>query len=145
MSKVGNQYVIEVEKEFLDENNNKLYKIKGFNSLVFDENGIKKLTKYKPEEEEEIDHCDTCEYRSTSGYDDPCKKCTYCYVSQYKKADNRIRRGDPFYYNGINEIYYATCVDYLNNIIYGVTYDGRDFVKATLSECIKSTRGKMAF
>lgn len=48
MTKVGDKFVLEVESVFCDQSdrNTKLYKMKGFNSLVFDENGIEKLEKY---------------------------------------------------------------------------------------------------
>lgn len=48
MANVGDKFVIEIDKVFTESNNgNKLYRIKGFNSLVFDENGISKLKKYE--------------------------------------------------------------------------------------------------
>lgn len=48
MTKVGDKFVLEVEAVFRDQSdpNTKLYKMKGFNSLVFDDNGIEKLEKY---------------------------------------------------------------------------------------------------
>ena len=49
MVNVGDKFVIEVDRVFTDDNGNKLYRIKGFNSLVFDENGIEKLVKSKPQ------------------------------------------------------------------------------------------------
>lgn len=45
-AKVGDKFIIEVESIYKDTNNNELYKIKGFNSLVFDSNGIDKLVDY---------------------------------------------------------------------------------------------------
>lgn len=41
------KYVIEIDNEFKDFHGNKLYKAKGFNSLVFDQNGLDKLEKYE--------------------------------------------------------------------------------------------------
>lgn len=41
--KVGDKFEIEIDSEFVDENDNELYRIKGFNSLVFDEKGLNKL------------------------------------------------------------------------------------------------------
>lgn len=41
------KYIIEIENEFKDFYGNKLYKAKGFNSLVFDQNGLDKLEKYE--------------------------------------------------------------------------------------------------
>lgn len=47
---MGRKYVIELEEvPFENDESDKLYRVVGFNSLVFDENGIKKL---KPLEEE---------------------------------------------------------------------------------------------
>lgn len=45
-AKVGDKFIIEVDSVYKDTNNNELYKIKGFNSLVFDSNGIDKLVDY---------------------------------------------------------------------------------------------------
>ena len=54
MTKVGDKFVLEVEAVFRDQSdpNTKLYKMKGFNSLVFDENGIEKLAQYLVSREE---------------------------------------------------------------------------------------------
>lgn len=41
------KYIIEIENEFKDSYGNKLYKANGFNSLVFDQNGLDKLEKYE--------------------------------------------------------------------------------------------------
>lgn len=52
------KYIIEIEDEPLTRDGEAVYRAKGFRSLVFDENGLKKLTplteymsKYKPERE----------------------------------------------------------------------------------------------
>lgn len=45
--KAGDKFEIEIDSDFVDWNGNKLYRIKGFNSLVFDENGLNKLQKAK--------------------------------------------------------------------------------------------------
>lgn len=45
MYKVGDKFIIEIDEIF--ENKGKtLYRIKGFNSLVFDKNGLNKLSRY---------------------------------------------------------------------------------------------------
>ena len=57
MAKVGDKFIIEIGEVFKGawtdnvyvEN---LYRVKGFNSLVFDDNGLNKLEKYEPPEEE---------------------------------------------------------------------------------------------
>lgn len=66
MAKVGDKFIIEIESVYGKLNGNefseyeeylrgnpRLYKIKGFNSLVFDEYGLNRLEKYEPPEEEE--------------------------------------------------------------------------------------------
>ena len=65
MAKVGDKFIIEIESvygklngnEFSEDEeylrgNPRLYTIKGFNSLVFDEDGLNRLEKYEPPEEE---------------------------------------------------------------------------------------------
>ena len=47
MAEVGDKFTIEIGSKFCNSANETLYRIKGFNSLVFDENGIRKLTPYK--------------------------------------------------------------------------------------------------
>lgn len=50
--KTGDKFVVEIAENFHgnynigNSENNKLYRMKGFNSLVFDENGLDKLEKY---------------------------------------------------------------------------------------------------
>ena len=46
MSKAGDKYVITIADVFKDEHGNTLYRMEGFNSLVFDEIGIAKLEPY---------------------------------------------------------------------------------------------------
>ena len=55
MADVGDKFTIEIDKVFTESNNgNKLYRIKGFNSLVFDEIGISKLTESTKTEEVKV-------------------------------------------------------------------------------------------
>lgn len=65
MYEVGDKFEIEIDRDFIDENDNRLYRIKGFNSLVFDENGLKKLKK----------RFDSYELGYRDGYKDGCKSC----------------------------------------------------------------------
>lgn len=54
---MGNKYIIEIENDyrrtdpFNVEGPLRLYRVSGFNSLVFDEEGLKRLEKYDPNEE----------------------------------------------------------------------------------------------
>lgn len=52
MVKSGDKFVIEIESVFGGKNGEKLYRVKGFNSLVFDDYGLEKLTAYKEPEKE---------------------------------------------------------------------------------------------
>lgn len=64
MAKVGDKFIIEIGEVFTakgtymaygceeNEYEENLYRIKGFNSLVFDDDGLSKLEKYEPPEEE---------------------------------------------------------------------------------------------
>ena len=57
MVRPGEKYIIEIDSIYTahcSDGNKYLYKVKGFNTLVFDENGIKKLTPY--DEDKRSDH-----------------------------------------------------------------------------------------
>ena len=45
---VGDRFMLEVGEVFYDNKGNVLYRMKGFNSLVFDEEGLKRLTPMEP-------------------------------------------------------------------------------------------------
>lgn len=48
MVKVGDKFIVEVGEVWTKPNGKKMYFIKGFNTLIFDDNGINKLEKYDP-------------------------------------------------------------------------------------------------
>ena len=50
MANTGDKFVIEIDSVFGGKNGEKLYRVKGFNSLVFDDYGLEKLTVYKEPE-----------------------------------------------------------------------------------------------
>ena len=48
---MGKKYIIELcEKPMKNENGNDIWRVKGFNALVFDQNGLDKLEEYKEPE-----------------------------------------------------------------------------------------------
>ena len=50
---MGKKYVIELcEKPMKNENGNDIWRVKGFNTLVFDQNGLDKLEEYKEPKKE---------------------------------------------------------------------------------------------
>lgn len=61
MAKAGDKFIVEIESVFVKNHDdpakleNRLYKAKGFNSLVFDENGLWKLTPYEDKGETSFD------------------------------------------------------------------------------------------
>ena len=50
MANAGDKFVIEIDSVFGGKKGEKLYRVKGFNSLVFDDYGLEKLTAYKEPE-----------------------------------------------------------------------------------------------
>ena len=53
MANVGDKFVIEIDSVFVGKKAEKLYRVKGFNSLVFDDYGLEKLTAYKEPERQQ--------------------------------------------------------------------------------------------
>lgn len=75
MNHVGEKFIIEIDKMYLDYNGNKLYKVKGFNSLVFDEAGLQKLTVYSATPHNiEIDSKETLDHAYARGWNDGTNK-----------------------------------------------------------------------
>lgn len=90
MAKIGDRYVIEIDGVFSGRNiaditPKYLYHIKGFNSLVFDENGIKKLLKY-----EDCNEIDLAKARK-QGYEEG-------FAAAEKKRSDTIHIGDEVEY-----------------------------------------------
>lgn len=48
MVNVGDKFIVEVEKIWGRPDGKKIYFMKGFNTLIFDDNGINRLEKYDP-------------------------------------------------------------------------------------------------
>lgn len=73
MAKVGDKFVIEIGEVFKatgtymaygceeNEYEENLYRVKGFNSLVFDDNGLNRLEKYEPRAKEDFKFGDLVE------------------------------------------------------------------------------------
>lgn len=72
--RVGDKFVIEVDMVDYTPARGYRYYIKGFSTLVFDDNGIKRLEKY--EKPKELPHnCDHCVYKNVSRECFPCSLC----------------------------------------------------------------------
>lgn len=72
---VGDKFVIEVgETEWHPTKGNR-YWIKGFNTLVFDDNGLKRLEKYKEPPKEVPHSCQFCKYQDRRIDEMPCVIC----------------------------------------------------------------------
>lgn len=70
--RVGDKFIIEVGSTYYSPTMGNKYFIKGFNSLVFDDNGINKLERYKPA----VPHtCENCKYRHYEREMPPCSMC----------------------------------------------------------------------
>lgn len=91
---MGKKFIIELcEKPMKNENGNDIWRVKGFNTLVFDQNGLDKLEEYKEPEPEKhsFDVGDVCRM---PGMHEDSKLLILSmgdYVINYMKAD-----GDTF-------------------------------------------------
>lgn len=47
-TKIGDKFILEIESIFEDDYGNRLYRVKNFKSLVFDEIGLSKLKRIEP-------------------------------------------------------------------------------------------------
>lgn len=110
------KYVIEIEDEPFGRNDNpvipygmdELYKAKGFNSLVFDQSGLDKLTPLEKELEEAYQRglddgkarnengCVGCRYDNGRIDHSPCDYCCNAYSNQWmaKEKPDEIKVGD---------------------------------------------------
>lgn len=96
----GKKFIIELEQDqFVNGSGSALYRVKGFNSLVFDSEGIKKL---KPYEEPDLNAIKSSAYRA--GYDDACLG-----RKRYADDDDVIIIGDEVEVVGTN----------VNGFVYG--------------------------
>jgi hypothetical protein len=59
MARIGDKFEIEIEEVFKGNNDKILYRMKGFNSLVFDEQGIEKLN-YMTSKNADLKPCPMC-------------------------------------------------------------------------------------
>ena len=58
---MGKKYIIELcEKPMKNENGNDIWRVKGFNTLVFDQNGLDKLEEYKEPVSHKFEVGDVC-------------------------------------------------------------------------------------
>ena len=72
---VGDKFIIEVgEVEWHPTKGNR-YWIKGFNTLVFDDNGLKRLEKYEKPQKEVPHTCEFCVYQDIDSDCYPCSRC----------------------------------------------------------------------
>ena len=73
--RVGDKFVIEVCEVNGNPRKGNRYWIKGFNTLVFDDNGIGRLEKYKEPPKNTPHSCGYCKYRRCKAYEMPCVMC----------------------------------------------------------------------
>ncbi len=72
---VGDKFVIEVETTEWHPIKGNRYWIKGFNTLVFDDDGIKRLEPYKEPPKEVPHSCEFCKYQDRRIDEMPCVIC----------------------------------------------------------------------
>lgn len=72
---VGDKYIIEIGAVEWHPQRGNRYWIKGFDTLVFDDKGLKRLEKYK-EPPKEVPHtCSNCVYEKIGENCYPCSRC----------------------------------------------------------------------
>lgn len=72
---IGDKFVIEVDEIEWHPTKGNRYWIKGFNTLVFDDNGLKRLEKYKEPPKEVPHSCQFCKYQDRRIDEMPCVIC----------------------------------------------------------------------
>lgn len=92
--RAGDKFIIEIESRV----NNQLYKVKGFNTLVFDERGLDRL-----EQIHDRLPCGDCEYEDVPYGQEPCEVCCHHHESKYKPKTEDIQVGDEVEHAGISE------------------------------------------
>ena len=161
------KYIVEIEEKPLcvfDKDTQtyfpRLWRVKGFNSLVFDEEGLSRLEelnsdyinehygglqdeayqrgledgKWKAE-----DGCDGCKYYEDTSLTNPCSECSRGHVDHYKPLSDpdRIEVGDEVEWNGIVIVITRFCEDGEFNLCDGIGQDGRVF--RVLAEDVRKT------
>ena len=84
--KAGDKFIIEIESRV---NSQGLYKVKGFRTLVFDDNGLDRLKQHH----ERLACCD-CKYEEVSSVEYPCSSCSNVYSSRWEPKTEEIQVGD---------------------------------------------------
>lgn len=72
---VGDKFVIEVGHVYWSPDIGNKYFIKGFDTLVFDDKGLKRLEKYKEPPKETPHTCEFCVYQNVGMDAYPCSRC----------------------------------------------------------------------
>lgn len=85
----GDKFIIEIKSKLA----NGLYRIKGFNTLVFDDHGLDRL-----EQIQEHDGCDGCKYEFIPPGQEPCESCCWNYTSSFEPKTEEIQVGDEVKY-----------------------------------------------
>ena len=108
---MGKKYIIELcEKPMKNENGNDIWRVKGFNTLVFDQNGLDKLEEYKESVEHKFEVGDVCKI-ANSNSDFIITRITPDYISYmwddgnhgalrrllFERQATFIRHSDEFY------------------------------------------------
>ena len=120
------RYIIEIEEEpYVRRGENALYRAKGFNSLVFDQVGLDKLTPFNKELEESYqkglcdgkarneDGCIGCRYDDGTTEHSPCNYCCNAYSNQWsaKPCSDEIEVGDEVEAYSGRAIVFGTFID----------------------------------
>lgn len=81
----GDKFIIEIKSKLA----NGLYKIKDFNTLVFDDTGLDRLEQVK-----EHNGCDGCKFLYAPKEDYPCFDCIHNFIDRWTPKPEEIQVGD---------------------------------------------------
>ena len=90
---MGKKYIIELcDKPMKNENGNDIWRVKGFNTLVFDQNGLDKLEEYKEPEKEthKFKVGDVCYLQEEHGDEKLIVTKIRPYTTSYMKSDGTV-------------------------------------------------------
>ena len=126
---MGKKYIIELEdKPFHNGNGDFLYRVKGFNSLVFDMTGVGKLTPYTEPDLEQVR-----KEAFKNGYDAACKD-----IDIKSKINAAYRKGLEDAWEASRKVVALSTVDRRN--VFGSEYMYTILEKHTASEAIEKIR-----
>ena len=143
MPKPGDKYIVEIAEEFAPkiDTSKKLYRMKHFNGLVFDQVGLDKLEKWNPEEYGAEKYQEGYRIGFKNGYERGCLDTK----EEAKKQiipDNYFRIGDEVVVDHVlKDKQYIVYVDKYNDIVWTLDrHYCRHVIQPATIRCVKTCK-----